>query len=625
MAYFHNFDSGAFESIVETYNMEVPTLANNTIYTEKVRIDSGSLVGSLSKDKRSEVSAFDTFSVDSDKLMVAFSPQHIINEDIIEAIGGVTIDDYIGAYSNIKKSEYSDLKWLSRQYWQKYKNRNDFTAYINLISVFDFSVFDQIRQTLPARSNPILGLVIEPNILERSKIDGTGRELAGSTNFSIDTNEISSSCAVIPVYSRNEATFRVVGDQDGEVQDIFDDIDIEPVIPALVQDKKGSIIGLTPGTTLDIGDKKVTLPISPEPVLDISDKKTVLPGLDPITNINLNNKQGSVLISEPDTSLSVSDKKTTVEILPKTDIQLSDKLGTVPVIQPETELSVSDKKTTVEILPKTNIEFSEKNGTVSGINPETEVLVSEKDATISNLITDTNLVYSKNVANLDNLASDTVLEYKSKTSLIEIGSENLETTYNGKNALISEPVSKVLETNYTSINTSVGNTSNILIKNIIGTYNSLQEFGSFDVNVSSTYNRNNLIYSSSAPDVGYGTNWTTQTNLSYKALSFMQVIDSYRTDNFYKKYYLYYSSPMKYDAKNPSSSSLGPSTVQNQHNLATSVRRHRFEGSKLTGPDINVGSDETLDGTPVVEVYIVGSTEIIYRSYENGGNLTTGI
>jgi hypothetical protein len=127
------FNYDAFESITETYNMEVATLGNNTIYTEKVRIDSGSLIGGLDMNVSSEVSAFDRFSVDSNKLMVAFSPQHVINEDIYESIGGAEIDDYIGDYSNIMAGEYTDLKWLSRDYWKKYPNKNDFNTYIDLI------------------------------------------------------------------------------------------------------------------------------------------------------------------------------------------------------------------------------------------------------------------------------------------------------------------------------------------------------------------------------------------------------------------------------------------------------------------------------------------------------------
>jgi len=169
-AYLYGFTSSSFESITETYNMEVASVGIDTPFAEKVRIDSASLIGPLSKDETFTLTAFDRYSQDSNKLMVAFSPQHIINEDIYEAIGSTWIDDYFGDYSNVDAEEYTRLKWFAREYWQKYNNRNDFNAYISLISKFDFGVFDQIRQTLPARVNEILGLVIEPNVLERSKV-----------------------------------------------------------------------------------------------------------------------------------------------------------------------------------------------------------------------------------------------------------------------------------------------------------------------------------------------------------------------------------------------------------------------------------------------------------------------
>lgn len=191
------FTSHSFESTTETYNMEVATVGNNTPFSEKVRIDSGSLLGPLSIDQTSEVSAFDTYSVDSNRLMVAFSPQSIINEDIYEAMGNVAIDDYFGEYSNIEADEYPRLKWLAREYWKKYPNKNDFTAYIRLISIFDFSIFDQIRQALPARANEIVGIVVEPNVLERSKVRVT-KGISGESPLQVnrDTNEISASIAI---------------------------------------------------------------------------------------------------------------------------------------------------------------------------------------------------------------------------------------------------------------------------------------------------------------------------------------------------------------------------------------------------------------------------------------------
>ena len=230
LATFNGFTSDSFESITETYNMEVATLANNTPYAEKVRIDSSSLVGSLSKDRSAEVSAFDTYSNDSDKLMIAFSPQDVINEDIYESLGYVQLDDYIGEYGNIKKDQYPNLKWLARDYWKKYSNKNDFTAYLKLISVFDFSVFDQIRQTLPARSNPILGVVIQPNVLERSKVGGIGRNINGDPNNSIPLNELSASADLFATYGVKESTILIGFDGEGEVDDIQGEYNLDKEI-----------------------------------------------------------------------------------------------------------------------------------------------------------------------------------------------------------------------------------------------------------------------------------------------------------------------------------------------------------------------------------------------------------
>ena len=67
------------------------------------------------------------------------------------------------------RSYYADLKNLSQEYWKKYTNRNDMNAYVRLFSIFDFSMFNEIEKLLPGRTDKVLGLVVEPNILERSK------------------------------------------------------------------------------------------------------------------------------------------------------------------------------------------------------------------------------------------------------------------------------------------------------------------------------------------------------------------------------------------------------------------------------------------------------------------------
>ena len=249
-AYLYGFGEDSFEPIVESYNMEVATVAQDTPFSEKVRIDSASLNGgSLQKDWASDISAFDRYSVDSNKLMVAFSPQNTINEDIYESIGNVWIDDYFGEYSNVNREEYPRLKWFAREYWKKYKNRNDFTAYIRLISLFDFSVFDQIRQSLPARVNEILGLVIEPNILERSKVKVAKNFYAEPPEkFVKDTTELSKEAGLaISISTSNTTTVYVGFDEDilSEISEVEGEHDVITELNAETDDLNDDVDVLT--------------------------------------------------------------------------------------------------------------------------------------------------------------------------------------------------------------------------------------------------------------------------------------------------------------------------------------------------------------------------------------------
>ena len=54
------------------------------------------MVGNLDIKTRAELSQYDTAPLDSNKLGIYFSPQTMINEDIIAQLGFVSLDDYIG-------------------------------------------------------------------------------------------------------------------------------------------------------------------------------------------------------------------------------------------------------------------------------------------------------------------------------------------------------------------------------------------------------------------------------------------------------------------------------------------------------------------------------------------------
>ncbi len=167
---FSNEPDDYYEPIEDKFYTDVTSIGSQNIYSDKIRIEQNELIKPLSYKTRSEKSSYDLHPVDSNRLGVYFSPQDIINEDIFHQIGFTELDDYIGNPADYYKTSYSELRRFSEEYWKKYPNKNDIAAYLRVFSLYDFSLFKQIEQLLPARANRILGLLIEPNVLERSKI-----------------------------------------------------------------------------------------------------------------------------------------------------------------------------------------------------------------------------------------------------------------------------------------------------------------------------------------------------------------------------------------------------------------------------------------------------------------------
>jgi hypothetical protein len=79
------------------------------------------------------------------------------------------MDDYIGDPGDQNNSYYTDLRTIQFQYWKKYKNKNSMPLLLKLLSVYDYSFFDQLKQLLPARVILDNSIVIKQNILERNK------------------------------------------------------------------------------------------------------------------------------------------------------------------------------------------------------------------------------------------------------------------------------------------------------------------------------------------------------------------------------------------------------------------------------------------------------------------------
>jgi len=119
--------------------------------------------------KRIERSEYDAAPLDSNKLGIFFSPQTMINDDIIAQLGYTELDSYIGDPSEAEADEYPRLERRAQDYWKKYNTRNNINEYIRVFTLFDLSFFKQLEQLLPARVDKMTGLLIQPNLLERNK------------------------------------------------------------------------------------------------------------------------------------------------------------------------------------------------------------------------------------------------------------------------------------------------------------------------------------------------------------------------------------------------------------------------------------------------------------------------
>ena len=158
-----------YDSIEETYYYDGISIGAGTYDDNKVRLESYELTNYLTSTGRVSLSKYDTAPLDSNKLGVFYSPQTMIDEDIIAQLGYINLDQYIGDPEYFMEKSYPDLKSLANDYWKKYSSKNDINAYIQMFSLFDLSFFKQLDQLIPARVDKIKGLLIQPNLLERSK------------------------------------------------------------------------------------------------------------------------------------------------------------------------------------------------------------------------------------------------------------------------------------------------------------------------------------------------------------------------------------------------------------------------------------------------------------------------
>jgi hypothetical protein len=158
-----------FEAIDRTIVLDIPNVGSSRYSTNKIRFEEQTLVTDLSVNSRATKKSLDQSPVDSNRVGLFFSPTKELNIDIAKSFGGINLDNYIGDPSDKYKSNYGGLDALRKYYFKRFNNI-DIYAYINLIKLYEKSMFEDIKNMLPARVKATTGLLIEPHFLERSKI-----------------------------------------------------------------------------------------------------------------------------------------------------------------------------------------------------------------------------------------------------------------------------------------------------------------------------------------------------------------------------------------------------------------------------------------------------------------------
>ena len=184
------FTGNFFRSVVDEQKTHIPSIGALRRTTNKIRIESNPIKNgqSLHRTIRATKSSYDTAPNDSNKVGIWFAPTDVINSDIINSVGNLNFEDYLGDPRDKEESGYRGLKYVADNYWKKYTSPNNFWDYMRMIKYYDQSLYPQLRKLIPARAKPDIGLLIEPNIFERPKVAVSKKLNAENTFFSSSIN-----------------------------------------------------------------------------------------------------------------------------------------------------------------------------------------------------------------------------------------------------------------------------------------------------------------------------------------------------------------------------------------------------------------------------------------------------
>jgi len=151
--------------------VRLPDYGSNKFRSNKINYVEQELVSALSATERSSVKSSELLSVGANKLGIFFSPAEIQNTEIIKFFGEYPLGDLIGDPACVYKNSYEKFEKFKQVFYDQGFGAIDYQLFMNVVRFyFDKAMFKYIKSIIPARAKLIDGILIEPSILERPKI-----------------------------------------------------------------------------------------------------------------------------------------------------------------------------------------------------------------------------------------------------------------------------------------------------------------------------------------------------------------------------------------------------------------------------------------------------------------------
>jgi hypothetical protein len=180
---------------------ERPFFGDYQYYTsslDKIRVDyTGSIVtGSTLSNYTSIVKRDQKYTDDLHAIEVGFSPTDNIDQYIIsQSASTFNIDNYLGDPQNLTLDSYTGLAAVANTLLSGSlgdASQYNLQDYVRLIKFFDNTVFKMVKDFIPARAVADTGVIIKPNLLNRSKaksvtVTGTQPVYTGSIDTAFIT------------------------------------------------------------------------------------------------------------------------------------------------------------------------------------------------------------------------------------------------------------------------------------------------------------------------------------------------------------------------------------------------------------------------------------------------------